>query len=503
MNTTKLLSLAFTKRMWEIDRYATEASLIQQEQLKKLLNGARDTEWGRKFDYATIDSYEEFAKRVPLQTYEEVKPYVERMLRGEQNLIWGSDIKWFAKSSGTTNDKSKFIPVSQEALDECHYQGGKDAVAIYLRMNPASRFLSGKGLILGGSHKPDELAADIHYGDLSAVLIQNVSFLINLIRVPDKEIALMDEWEAKLEAMANSTVHENITNMSGVPSWFLVLIRKILAKEGKENLLEVWPNLEVFFHGGISFAPYREQYKKLIPSDQMHYVETYNASEGFFGIQNNFQDPAMLLMIDLGVFFEFIPLEEIENPNPTILPLWEVETDKNYAVVISTNSGLWRYIIGDTVKFTSRNPYKFLITGRTKHFINAFGEELMVANADKGLAKACEITGAVISDYTAAPTFMDGNKKGHHTWIIEFSKDPASFEEFADILDKELQNLNSDYEAKRYKGLFLDRLELIPARKELFHDWLKQKGKLGGQHKIPRLSNSRTYLEELLALQDK
>ncbi|MEG1616021.1 MAG: GH3 auxin-responsive promoter family protein [Bacteroidales bacterium] len=500
MNTTKLLTFAFQKRLREIDRYATDTLMIQQNQLYRLIMAARNTEWGKKYDYNTIDTYDEFSKRVPLQTYEEVKPYVERMLRGEQNILWGSDIVWFAKSSGTTNDKSKFIPVSREALDECHYQGGKDAVAIYLRMNPESRFLSGKGLILGGSHKPDELAENIHYGDLSAVLIQNVSFMVDMIRVPSKEIALMDEWEAKLEAMANSTVKENVTNMSGVPSWFLVLIKKILQKENKKNLLEVWPNLEVFFHGGISFAPYREQYKELIPSDQMHYVETYNASEGFFGIQNDFNDASMLLMIDLGVFFEFIPLEEIDAPKPTVVPLWQVEPGRNYAVVISTNSGLWRYIIGDTVKFTSVNPYKFIITGRTKHYINAFGEELMVANADKGIEIACEKTGAVVTEYTAGPTFMSGNKKGHHTWLIEFSKAPASTEEFAEILDRELQNLNSDYEAKRYKGLFLDRLELIPARTGLFHDWLKNKGKLGGQHKIPRLSNSRTYLEELMGM---
>lgn len=497
MNTTKMLSYAFQKRTKEIDRYNTDAVIIQQHQLYRLIMAARNTEWGKKYDYSTIETYDDFAARVPLQTYEEVKPYIERMLKGENNLIWHSDIQWFAKSSGTTNDKSKFIPVSDEAMEECHYRGGKDCVALYLRMNPESRFLSGKGLILGGSHKPSALSEGIHCGDLSAVLIQNVSMLINLIRVPSKEIALMDEWESKLNAMVESTVHENITNMSGVPSWFLVLIKKMLAKEGKKNLLEVWPNLEVFFHGGISFAPYREQYKELIPSDQMHYVETYNASEGFFGIQNDFGDSSMLLMIDLGIFFEFIPMDQFDSPDPKAVPLWEVETGKNYAMVISTNSGLWRYIIGDTVKFTSVHPYKFIITGRTKHYINAFGEELMVANADKGLAIACEKTGAVVVDYTAGPTFMSGNKKGHHTWIIEFEKEPASMEEFADILDTELQNLNSDYEAKRYKGLFLERLQLIPARKNLFHDWLKQKGKLGGQHKIPRLSNTPAYLEEL------
>lgn len=501
MNTkTKLLSFAFLKRQREIERYQTDAEIIQQSQLFRLLEAARNTEWGRQFDYKTIESYDQFASRVPLQTYEEVKPFVERMLRGEQNLLWPGEIRWFAKSSGTTNDKSKFIPVSNEALKNCHYQGGWDTVALYLQLNPDSNFFSGKALILGGSHKPDELADGIHYGDLSAVLIQNINPLLELIRVPNKEIALMDEWEAKLEAMVKTTSKENITNLSGVPSWFLVLIKKILEKEGKTSLLDVWPNLEVFFHGGISFDPYREQYKQLIPSDKMHYMETYNASEGFFGIQNDFGDRAMLLMIDLGIFFEFIPLEEIDSPSPTVVPLWKVELNKNYAVVITTNSGLWRYIIGDTVKFTSANPYKFVITGRTKHFINAFGEELMVSNAEKGITKACDLTGAVVKDYTAAPTFMQGDRKGHHTWIIEFEKEPESLEAFADILDRSLQELNSDYEAKRYKGIFLSRLELINARKGLFHDWLKEKGKLGGQHKIPRLSNSRQYLEELMKM---
>ena len=494
---TKLLSFAFKKRQWEIERYLTDAETIQQNQLFKLIAAARDTEWGRNHHYRQIETYEQFAQTVPLQTYEEVKPYVERMLRGESDILWPGEVRWFAKSSGTTNDKSKFIPVSPEALKECHYQGGWDTVALYLQQNPESNFFDGKALILGGSHKPDELAEGIHYGDLSAVLIQNINPVLELIRVPNKEIALMDEWESKLEAMVEATRHEDITNLSGVPSWFLVLIKKILAKEGKTSLLEVWPKLEVFFHGGISFDPYREQYKAIIPSDKMHYMETYNASEGFFGIQNDLNDRSMLLMIDLGIFFEFIPLEEIDAPQPTVVPLWRVETGKNYAVVISTNSGLWRYIIGDTVRFTSTNPYKFVITGRTKHFINAFGEELMVANADKGIARACELTGAEVKEYTAGPTFMEGDKKGHHTWIIEFNREPASLEEFANILDESLQQVNSDYEAKRYKGLFLSRLELIKARPNLFHDWLKEKGKLGGQHKIPRLSNSRDYIEEL------
>ncbi|MDO5572244.1 MAG: GH3 auxin-responsive promoter family protein [Bacteroidales bacterium] len=500
MNTTKLLSYVFLKRIKEIEKYNTEAEHIQRYVLYKLIDAAKDTLYGIKYNFNNCSSYEKFAQNVPLNTYEELKPYITQMMNGEKNILWNTDIEWFAKSSGTTNDKSKFIPVSNEALEECHYQGGKDAVALYLEMNPDSRFLSGKGLILGGSYQENPHQTDIRFGDLSAVLIQNVSFLINLIRVPNKEVALMSEWESKLEALAKTTVNENITNISGVPSWFLTLIKKILAKEGKTNLLEVWPNLEVFFHGGISFEPYREQYKELIPSDNMHYVETYNASEGFFGVQNSFDEHSMLLMIDLGIFFEFIPMDKFEDEKPPVYPLWEVETGVNYAMVISTNSGLWRYIIGDTVKFTSKDPYKFVITGRTKHYINAFGEELMVSNADKGIYNTCKKTGAIVSEYTAAPTFMEGNKKAHHTWIIEFAKEPDSIDEFADILDKELQNLNSDYEAKRYKGLFLSRLEIIKARPNLFHDWLKEKGKLGGQHKVPRLSNNRQFLEQLLQM---
>ncbi len=498
--TTKLMSLIFSMRLPDIERYNTEAKEIQSQQLSYLIEHAIDTEWGVEHRFRDIDSYEKFKKNVPLQTYDSLKPYIRRMLGGEQNILWDTEIKWFAKSSGTTNDKSKFIPVSDDALDKCHYQGGKDAVTLYLKMNPESGFFSGKGLVLGGSHKPSEITEGISCGDLSAVLIENINFLVNLIRVPDKMIALMDEWEAKLEKMCETTVNENVTNISGVPSWFLVFIKKMMAQKGKTNLLDIWPNLEVFFHGGISFEPYREEYKKLIPSDKMHYVETYNASEGFFGIQNSFDERSMLLMIDLGVFFEFIPLDEIDNENPTTLPLWEVETDQNYALVISTNSGMWRYIIGDTVKFTSAHPYKFVITGRTKHFINAFGEELMVANAEKGITEACRRTGAIVKEYTAAPTYMNDNSKGHHTWMIEFYKKPDDIEQFADILDEELQNVNSDYEAKRYKSLFLSRLELIEARENLFYDWMDKRGKLGGQHKVPRLSNSREYLEDLLTM---
>lgn len=500
MGLTNLISHLFDSRLQQIDRFDHEADLIQQSQCNYLISKASRTEYGQKYKFAEIRNYSDFARQIPLITYEELKVYVERMRRGERGLTWPQEIRWFAKSSGTTNDKSKFIPVSGEAMQKCHYRGGKDCVALYLRNNPESRFFSGKGLILGGSHSVNNFSSHSYFGDLSAVLIQNTSPFIELIRTPSRKIALMEHWEEKLVQIANHTQHKDVTNLSGVPSWFLVLIKYMLKECGKTNLLEIWPNLEVFFHGGISFDPYREKYKELIPSDQMHYVETYNASEGFFAVQNDFADSAMLLMIDLGIFFEFIPLRQVNMEEPVALPLWETEIGQIYEMAITTNSGLWRYRTGDTVKITSTSPYKIKITGRTKHFINAFGEELMVANADKGIERASSETGAVVSEYTAAPVFMSDVKKGHHQWLIEFEKEPESVEQFADILDNSLQELNSDYEAKRYKGLALSRLEVVRARPHLFHDWLRDNGKLGGQHKVPRLSNSRKMMDELLLL---
>ena len=500
MSITKLIKPLFNRRLKMIERYATDACAIQEGVLMNLLNRASQTEWGKRYNYATIKSYDDFRNRVPVQTYDDIKPYVERMLRGEQNLIWSSDIRWFAKSSGTTNDKSKFLPVSKEALQNIHYKGGADAVAIYLNNNPKSRFFSGKGLILGGSHTPNMDVKHGLVGDLSAILIENVNPLVNLIRVPKKEVALMDEWEGKIERLANSTISADVTNLSGVPSWMLVLIKRILEKTGKSSLEEVWPNLEVFFHGGVAFTPYREQYKQVIHSSNMHYVETYNASEGYFATQNDPLDPAMLLMIDYDVFYEFIPIDEVGKEHPKAYCLEEVELGKNYAVVISTSCGLWRYMIGDTVRFTSRDPYKIVITGRTKHFINAFGEELIVDNAEKGLAKACRETGAQVLEYSAAPVFMDKHAKCRHQWLVEFSQMPDSVEHFAEVLDQALKEVNSDYEAKRTKNIALQPLEVIVARKNLFHDWLAMKGKLGGQHKIPRLSNTREYIEAMLEL---
>lgn len=501
MNVTKFLNkVYFAPRLKGIQRYAGHAEELQQRVMEHLVSMAAGTEWGKRHGYAAIRTYQDFKTQIPIQTYEEVKPYVERLWAGEQNLLWPTEIKWFAKSSGTTNDKSKFLPVSRESLHDTHYRGGQDAVTLYLAQNPGSRFFSGKGLILGGSHSPDCNKGRSLVGDLSAILIENINPLVNCIRVPSKQVALMEHFEPKIEAIANSTIHADVTNLSGVPSWMLVLVRHILDKTGKHTLEEVWPHLEVFFHGGVAFTPYREQYKELIRSPHMHYVETYNASEGYFGTQDDPADPAMLLMVDYGIFYEFIPLEDVGKETPRICCLAETETGRNYAVVISTSAGLWRYMIGDTVRFTSKNPYKFVITGRTKHFINAFGEELIVDNAEKGLAKACAATGAQITDYSAAPVFMDERAKCRHQWLIEFAHRPDSLEKFARALDDTLKEVNSDYEAKRQNDLALQPPEVVEARQNLFHDWLEEKGKLGGQHKIPRLSNTREYIEEMLKL---
>lgn len=499
MVSTQLIGKLFVPRQKAVDQYDTRAEELQERVFRRLIQRAASTEWGRHYNYGGMKSYTDFG-RVPIQTYEDIKGYVDRMRHGESDVLWPGKVNWYAKSSGTTNDKSKFIPVSREGLKNIHYKGGTDAVALYLRSNPQSRMFSGKGLILGGSHSPNYNVKDSLVGDLSAILIQNIHPLANLIRVPSKEIALLSEFEEKVERIADTTIHKNVTNLSGVPSWMLAVIKRILEKTGAKTLDEVWPQLEVFFHGGVCFTPYREQYRQLIRSPRMHYMETYNASEGFFGLQNDLSDPAMELMIDYDVFYEFIPLEELENPAPHIVPLTGVEVGRNYALVISTSCGLWRYIIGDTVKFTQKNPYKFIISGRTKSFINAFGEELMVDNADKGLAQACAATGAQVLDYSAAPVFMDANAQCRHQWLIEFSTMPDHLEKFRDILDTALQSINSDYEAKRHKDITLQKLEIIVARPGLFHDWLKQKGKLGGQHKVPRLSNNRDLIEDMLAL---
>ena len=500
MSLTSIVGKAFLSRQKSLEHHTHDAEALQREVFDYLIAKGKGTEYGRKHLFSTIKSYEDFADNVPVNTYEELKDDIDRMRHGETNVLWPGMVRWYAKSSGTTNDKSKFIPVSHDGLHNIHYQGGKDVVALYLRNNPKSRLFDGRSLILGGSHSPNYNVSGSIVGDLSAILIENINPLANLVRVPGKTTALLSDFEVKRDRIARETMTKNVTNLSGVPSWMMSVLVRVLELTGKQHINEVWPNLEVFFHGGIAFTPYRKQYEQLITSPGMHYMETYIASEGFFGIQDDPTDASMLLMLDYGVFYEFIPMDEFGTDHPTIVPLSGVETGRNYAMVISTSCGLWRYVIGDTVQFTSTHPYKFIITGRTKYFINAFGEELIMDNAERGLAYACEQTGAQVREYTAAPVFMDEQARCRHQWLIEFSVPPRSVDEFAGLLDRKLQELNSDYEAKRYHDITLQHLEVIEAKPELFNRWLKAKGKLGGQHKVPRLSNSRKHMDELLAL---
>ncbi len=500
MSITKIAGLIFSARQKELDRHYHDAAGLQQHVFRRLIDRARDTEYGINHLFGSTHNYEQFAQNVPVNTYEELKDDIDRMRHGEHDVLWPGSVKWYAKSSGTTNDKSKFIPVSNEGLHHIHYAGGFDSVALYLRNNPKSRLFDGRSLILGGSHAPNYDFDNSLVGDLSAILIENINPLANLVRVPSKKTALLSDFEVKRDRIARETMGKKVTNISGVPSWMLSVLSRVLELSGKSHLNEVWPDLEVFFHGGVSFTPYRKQYEELITSPNMHYMETYNASEGFFGLQDDPNDSAMLLMLDYDIFYEFIPMEEIDKEHPTVVPLSGVQTGRNYAMVISTSCGLWRYLIGDTVTFTSKNPYKFIITGRTKHFINAFGEELIIDNAEKGLQFACEQTGAEVLEYTAAPVFMDNHAKCRHQWVIEFAKAPEDLDLFASLLDKKLQELNSDYEAKRYKDITLQHLEIIPARQNLFNQWMKSRGKLGGQNKVPRLSNSRRVIDELIAM---
>lgn len=488
------------KRMHQIELFMKYPDEVQEEWFFSLINDATGTEWGKKYDYRSIENIQQFKERVPVQCYDSLKPYVEKMLAGEQNVLWPSEIKWFAKSSGTTNDRSKFIPVSEESLEECHFKGGKDMLAIYCNNRPDAKMFTGKSLVLGGSHQINQLSPDSFYGDLSAVIIKNLPFWAEMLRTPDMSIALMDNYEEKIEKMARATIEVNVTNIAGVPTWTIVLAKRILEITGKQNLMEVWPHLELYVHGAVNFEPYREQFRKLIPNDDMYYLETYNASEGFFGIQDQSDSSDLLLMLDYGIYYEFIPMEEVDKEFPNTLSLNEVELDKNYAIVISTNAGLWRYMIGDTVKFTSLNPYRVKITGRTKHFINAFGEEVIIDNAEKALNKACADTNSQIRDYTACPIYFKGDEAGAHEWIIEFEKKPKEFERFIDILDNTLREVNSDYDAKRFKDMALKRPKVHQAPDGTFYQWLKNKGKLGGQHKVPRLANERKYVDEILEI---
>jgi hypothetical protein len=497
-----VISWLMKKRIHQIELFLKYPHEVQTEWLKKLLSAARGTEWGGRYEYKSINTYDEFRQRVPLNDYETLKPYVNRLKQGEQNLLWPTEIKWFAKSSGTTSDKSKFIPVSEEALEECHFKGGKDLLSIYCNNRPETNLFNGKAIAMGGSHQITEVSNDSIYiqGDLSAILIQNLPIWVEFLRTPNLSIALMDDWESKIVRMAEVTMNHNVTNISGVPSWTLLLFKKVLENKGKSNLLEVWPNFELFIHGGVNFRPYREQFRQLFPSPQVSYLETYNASEGFFAIQDRFVEEDMLLMLDYGIFYEFIPMDSFHSDNPPVLSLDEVSKDINYAMVITTNAGLWRYVIGDTIMFTSLKPHRIKITGRTKNFINLFGEELIVDNAEKAIQIACNRCHCIVTDFTAAPVFYEGKSVGTHEWLIEFEKLPDDMNFFTNILDNALKSLNSDYEAKRYHDMLLQEPVIHVIPEQTFYRWLKSKGKLGGQNKVPRLYNDRKYIDEILAV---
>ncbi len=486
------------KRIHQIELFMRYPHQVQEEWFQKLIESGKETEFGQEHGFENITNVEQFRNQVPLQTYDTLKPLIERTRRGEQHLLWPTEVKWFAKSSGTTSDKSKFIPVTDESLNECHYKGGKDMVSIYCHNYPDHQLFTGKNLALGGSHHTDLFEDYESYnGDVSAIIIQNLPLWAEMFRAPSASIALLSEWEEKLDKIATSTMEENVISLAGVPSWMIVLLRRILDMTGKQTIKEVWPNLEVYFHGGVSLTPYRQQLREIIGGD-IRLLELYNASEGFFGIQDQRDSTELLLMLDYGIYYEFLPAEEWDKENGKTLTLGEVETGKSYGLIISTTGGLWRYNVGDTIEFTSLLPYRFRITGRTKHHINVFGEEVMIANAEKALKIACEKTGADISEYTAAPIFMDkGGKKGAHEWVIEFNKAPGDLHYFGEMLDNALKSINGDYEAKRYKNYVLQPPVIRMAPQGTFYNWLKSKEKLGGQHKVPRLANERKFVEEL------
>lgn len=496
-----IASWILKKRIHQIELFMKYPHEVQSEVLFNLLEVAEDTEIGRQYGFQEMKSYEDFKDKVPVQSYEDISQLIERSRKGEDNIFWPSPIKWFAKSSGTTNAKSKFIPVSNQSLEDCHYKSGKDLLSLYFHNNPNSQLFSGKSLRLGGSKELYEENGTV-FGDLSAILIDNAPFWAEMSSTPSNKVSLMSNWDQKMEAIIEETKFENVTSLAGVPSWMLVLLNKVIDQSGEDHLLELWENLEVYFHGGVSFTPYVDQFKELIPKSDFNYYEIYNASEGFFAIQDRNGASDLLLMLDYGIFYEFIPMDTFGTSNQRVVRLSEVIIGVNYALVITTNAGLWRYLIGDTVRFTSTKPYRIVVTGRTKHHINVFGEELIIENAEQALKIACRKTNAQISDFTAAPVFMEGNQKGTHQWLIEFSKKPKNIDRFSDALDNALKSLNSDYEAKRFNNMTLDPPVISVARVNLFHDWLASKNKLGGQHKIPRLSNSRTYMEELLNLQE-
>lgn len=495
-----LVAWLMKRRFSQIERFMLSPHEVQEEVFKSLINNAKSTEWGKKYGYKDSLNHEQYGQRVPISSYEQLYPYIERIMKGEQNVLWSEEIACFSKSSGTTNARSKFIPVSENSLEECHYKGGKDLLCLYVNNYPDTKIFQGKNLGIGGSYQQNPLNPNTYYGDISALLMKNLPIWAEFMRTPHLEIALMDKWEEKIEKIAQMTIQENVTAISGVPTWTIVILQRILEITGKKAINEVWQNLEVFFHGAVAFAPYRPLFKTLITSERMRYMETYNASEGFFGIQDQKNSEELLLMLDYGVYYEFIPLEHFESENPKTLHLSEVEIGKNYAMVISTNAGLWRYKIGDTVRFTSLSPYRIKITGRTKHFINAFGEEVVVENADTAISKAAQVTGAMVNDYTAAPIFLEINGKGGHEWIVEFEKHPDDLAKFVQTLDSTLRQINSDYDAKRYQDIALVAPKVHAVSHGTFYEWMRKRGKLGGQNKVPRLSNSREYLEDILKM---
>ena len=485
-------------RLWRIEGWKNNPADAQREVLQDLVTSAQYTEFGRKYNFSNLFNIRSFKQAIPVHEYDDIKPYIQRVMNGEENILWNTPVHWFAKSSGTTSDKSKFIPITDESLNDGHYKAAKDVLTMYYAFKPDSELLTGKGLVIGGSHTISQMNYEVQYGDLSAVLLQNSPFWGHWLRTPDLSIALMDEWESKIEKLADSTVKENVTSISGVPTWTLVLLKRILEITGKNSIADVWPSLELYMHGGVSFTPYYQQFEKII-GKPINYLEMYNASEGFFAADEKPGDEGMLLFVDHGIFFEFMPVSEYGSTQPETIGLQDVELGKNYAIIISTNGGLWRYLVGDTVQFTSLNPYRIKVSGRLKHFINAFGEEVIIDNTDKAIAMASKATGAIVNDYTAAPVYFSELSNGAHEWLIEFERPPENLDRFIDELDAALKSINSDYEAKRQKDIALRRPIVHVIKKGLFNEWLRSKGKLGGQHKVPRLSNDRKLIEEILS----
>lgn len=498
----KIASWYLKRRMEQVEHFMQHPHKVQDQWFRRLMTEAHSTKWGKRHGYRSDLSIDAFRDQTPISSYEDIYPWINRVFHGESNVLWPGKIGWFAKSSGTTNDRSKFIPVTEGALEECHFKAGQDMLAVYLDQRPDSKLFTGKALSIGGTHSSHPQLRNVRYGDVSAVMIENLPVFYELVRTPSKEVALMANWEEKIEAMANEVMYEDVTSIAGVPTWTMVLINHMFDKLGlaSRNLREIWPNLEIYLHGGVSFDPYRSQFEQMIPGGSMTYLDVYNASEGYFAMQNDINQRDLLLMLDYGIFYEFIPLEHLDEDHPQTHTLDEVEVGRQYALVISTNSGLWRYRVGDTVVFTQKSPYKIRVSGRTKHFINAFGEELMVENAEVAITEACKTTGAMVSNFTAGPVYFDGTEKGGHEWLIEFDQMPSSIDHFREVLDHVLRQINSDYDAKRGGDLALlaPRLHVLPSG--TFIRWMKKRGKLGGQHKVPRLANHREYLEDILGM---